>query len=465
MKFFYKSILGLVLLLTPVIIILGESEGNKIYRVYIDDEMIGVLSDLSIYEEYQENQMREYLSEYSLDEIIEPSNVRIEEEITYVKFKNDDEEIIKEISERATFKTNAHTVRLGNSTMCVKEVEDVSSEIERILKTLIPEDEIADLDLLKGELLDESTEIKEGITGIRFEPKATYTSAICSLDDIVEGEELGNLILTGFKEPQIVATLEEGSTLQDMIEESNLTPYEFYLLNYRRAHHKIPYVGQSFNVTPIQDDVKILLKQNEVKEEVIAYRTEVIEDNELPVGELATQQEGQNGVKLTTYNQTYMNGVLASEVKADESIVSEPQNRIVIKGTKEIPSRGTKDWHWPTTKTMVTCGYLCYSGHYAIDIGGPVGQPIFAADNGVVISAGWDGGYGYSILINHNNGYYTRYAHMSTLGVKVGDIVGAGQTIGGLGNTGNSTGPHLHFEIRTDTNSQPSYAPNPLDFY
>ena len=94
-----------------------------------------------------------------------------------------------------------------------------------------------------------------------------------------------------------------------------------------------------------------------------------------------------------------------------------------------------------------------------------MGQPVYAADNGVIVQAGWNGAYGYSILINHNNGYYTRYAHLSKVDVSVGQVVAGGQLIGKAGNTGNSTGPHLHFEIRTNTGSQPSYAPNPMSFY
>ena len=123
------------------------------------------------------------------------------------------------------------------------------------------------------------------------------------------------------------------------------------------------------------------------------------------------------------------------------------------------------EWHWPTNTKRITCGYLGYSGHYAIDIGVAYG-PLYAANNGVVQTVQRKStGYGWMIFINHQNGYYSRYAHLSEINVNVGDTVKKGQLIGKTGNTGNSTGPHLHFEIRTDTRSQPSYAPNPLSFY
>ena len=86
--------------------------------------------------------------------------------------------------------------------------------------------------------------------------------------------------------------------------------------------------------------------------------------------------------------------------------------------------------------------------HAGIDFKGAVGSPIFAAADGRVTFAGWKSGYGQAIEITHGNGMLTRYAHLSRIGVKVGQPVEAGATIGGLGNTGRSTGPHLHFEVR-----------------
>jgi murein DD-endopeptidase MepM/ murein hydrolase activator NlpD len=86
--------------------------------------------------------------------------------------------------------------------------------------------------------------------------------------------------------------------------------------------------------------------------------------------------------------------------------------------------------------------------HAGIDFKGAIGSPIYAAAEGRVTFAGQKSGYGNAIEITHGNGMLTRYAHLSTIGVRVGQEVAAGATIGGLGNTGRSTGPHLHFEVR-----------------
>ena len=87
--------------------------------------------------------------------------------------------------------------------------------------------------------------------------------------------------------------------------------------------------------------------------------------------------------------------------------------------------------------------------HMAIDMAAPAGAPVYAADTGLVKKAGWSEiGYGYRIIIDHGNDYITLYAHLSEYYVQPGDIVQKGEIIGRVGSTGNSTGPHLHFEIR-----------------
>lgn len=88
--------------------------------------------------------------------------------------------------------------------------------------------------------------------------------------------------------------------------------------------------------------------------------------------------------------------------------------------------------------------------HTGLDFRASTGDPVRATANGKVVSAGWSGGYGRMIEIDHGNGLSTRYGHLSEIDVKVGDIVKIGQVIGEVGSTGRSTGPHLHYETRID---------------
>ena len=112
---------------------------------------------------------------------------------------------------------------------------------------------------------------------------------------------------------------------------------------------------------------------------------------------------------------------------------------------------------WPSYTSTLTSRYgmrtdpvsgRIYRLHAGCDIGASYGTAIWAAAGGTVISAGWNGGYGNCVMVNHGNGYTTVYGHMSRIAVSSGQSVSMGQVLGYVGSTGNSTGPHLHFEIR-----------------
>lgn len=108
---------------------------------------------------------------------------------------------------------------------------------------------------------------------------------------------------------------------------------------------------------------------------------------------------------------------------------------------------GSGNFSWPAAG-YISQGY--WRAHPAIDIAGWLGAPISAADSGFVVTAGggWNSGYGNFVIVDHGNGFITLYAHLNSIFVKPGETVSRGQQIGTMGSTGNSTGPHLHFEIR-----------------
>lgn len=126
---------------------------------------------------------------------------------------------------------------------------------------------------------------------------------------------------------------------------------------------------------------------------------------------------------------------------------------------------GSGNFIWPVSCSYITSsvGYRWHpvSGvwkyHSGMDIGCQYGDAIWASDGGTVCLASWYGGYGNCVMIDHNNGYYTLYGHMSSIAVSLNQSVSQGQTVGYVGSTGVSTGPHLHFEIRgTDSDGDVS---------
>jgi len=113
--------------------------------------------------------------------------------------------------------------------------------------------------------------------------------------------------------------------------------------------------------------------------------------------------------------------------------------------------QGTGTFIWPIVSRNFTQKF--WYAHRAIDVASPMGSPVVASDTGTVTFAGWNNyGYGYLIVVNHGNGYETFYAHLNSVNVVPGQIVYQGNVIGATGNSGNSSGPHIHFEVRINAN-------------
>ncbi|HNT25436.1 MAG TPA: M23 family metallopeptidase [Anaerolineales bacterium] len=131
-------------------------------------------------------------------------------------------------------------------------------------------------------------------------------------------------------------------------------------------------------------------------------------------------------------------------------------------GTITDGAVGTGWFVWPANNHFLSgYDYSPSTNHRAVDVDGDMGDPIYAADNGVVVYSGWnDHGYGYMVVIDHGNGWQTLYAHMSAINAGCGASVYQGGVIGAFGSTGNSTGPHLHFEMMHDIYGKV----NPWDF-
>ncbi len=184
---------------------------------------------------------------------------------------------------------------------------------------------------------------------------------------------------------------------------------------------------------------------------------ETIEQNDdtLAVGSKRTVQDGEVGEYAVSAIIEYTNGVQISKSIISEALLKEPTDEIINVGTKEIPNMGSGSFIMPASG-KITSPYGGRWGrmHNGIDIGAPTGTPIKASDTGVVIFSGNQGSYGNLIKIDHKNGYVTYYAHCSELLVSEGETVTQGQLIARVGSTGNSTGPHCHFEIQTNGAAQ-----------
>ena len=204
-----------------------------------------------------------------------------------------------------------------------------------------------------------------------------------------------------------------------------------------------------------------------VYQEDIAYHTEEIQNVVYARGYRELSQEGTPGIREVTAEITSINGIEIGRKELSSRVLVEPVPEKVIVGVQNVapsssspnPSSTTappyagsvsdSGFIWPIANGYVTATFGSYWGHTGLDIAGKVGVPIYAAASGTVTVVRRDyGGYGLHLRIEHDGGYETLYAHCSELYVTPGEYVAQGQVIAARGSTGNSSGPHLHFEIR-----------------
>ncbi len=184
--------------------------------------------------------------------------------------------------------------------------------------------------------------------------------------------------------------------------------------------------------------------------EAVPYEVEKIEDSSLYEGRTVVSRKGQEGSAKVLARITKINGVQVDKSVLESETITAPVAQIEKIGTKELPpTTGSGTFIKPTYGTLTSrYGRRWNRSHKGIDIGGSYNSPIKAADGGVVTYAGWMSGYGNYVVINHENGYQTAYGHCASLSVGEGDRVAKGDVIAKMGNTGRSTGTHLHFEVR-----------------
>ena len=179
----------------------------------------------------------------------------------------------------------------------------------------------------------------------------------------------------------------------------------------------------------------------------IPFETKFVESDKYYTGTQIVQNKGSNGESLITSEVTYIGDEEVARETTNIEITKNPIAKIIIIGTKIKPkTTPTGIFMRPVSGARITTRFG-QGGHRGLDMAIGYGTPIYAADGGTVVVAGWHSSYGNYVKINHGNGYETLYAHCSSLLVKAGDKVYKGEEIAKVGSTGNSTGNHLHFEV------------------
>lgn len=262
-------------------------------------------------------------------------------------------------------------------------------------------------------------------------------------------------ILTACQTEEATYTIQKGDTFNNIAKSLGMTSAELQALNSDVNISKI-YVGQELVIQQAVPFLSVKTVANETYEEVIESPIEYEESSKYYVGTTAVKQQGSDGLAEINADVTYINGVEQERTILSTTVLEEATTTTIYKGTKQKPATASKGYFtWPVRGTITSkYGYRTIFGstsfHSGLDIAVPYGTAVKAADGGTVTFAGWKGTYGMLVIITHDSGIQTYYAHNSSLVVSVGDKVYQGQTIAKAGMTGRATGYHCHFEVRVN---------------
>ena len=421
-----------------IIVILGlgyagyaiNEANTRAFDVYLGTEKIGTTRNeediVTIIEFLKADLSNTYEAEIVLDKEVkfEPTNVRESEIVSNTDFKN----ILKS---KISFLVAAQSLVIdGEEIGAVKTLEDAEMILDTIKEPYLVNE-------------DEKTNIKE----VSLLEDVKIVSKEISFNELTTPEELIETIKDGGEEKKI-HTIEVGENFWTIGKIYGINPYDIEAANPDKDQLKLK-PGDEINLVMAKSLITVTTVEEVEYTEDINFEVIVETNDSMFTNEKKIKVEGERGKTKIVANEIKHNGALVEKEILNEEIIKEPINQVVIKGTKELPKTAATGVLAMPTRGRVSSTYGARWGrmHRGLDIAAPTGTAINAADGGTVSFSGYKNSFGYMVEINHGNGLVTRYAHCSKLLVKKGEKVYKGQQIAKVGNTGNSTGPHLHLEV------------------
>lgn len=434
---------------------------NKVNHVYVGNKYIDAISNEHSIGDTIASKEKEAGQQYKELSIDTSSSVKIIPEIVFGN-QTKDANVLEKLEQSLAVKSPAFTLFVDHKPIVSLKDTKAYEDTIRMLKLQY----VSQQELNSIYVNQQSTNIPPLQTGetrlldISFKQEISGATQKVAPNDILAPEEAVKYLMTGSLERETYK-IQSGDVLGAVAQKHGLTTAELLALNPSITVDTVLQIGQALNVTVAKPLVTLEIKQEKKVTDKIPFKKIVEEDPTMYKGEKVIKRQGVNGRKETSYLLTSENGTRVSKVALEEKIIQQPVDEIEVVGTKVISSRGTGEFTWPTVGGYISSGMGQRWGelHRGIDIARPSNYNILASDNGVVVSAGVSGSYGNRIVINHNNGYTTLYGHLSSIKVEVGQVVEKGSVIGIMGSTGNSTGTHLHFEVKKNGSLE-----NPLSY-
>lgn len=424
-------------------------------KIYYQNQLLGIMEDTSgIQALLDSTYALVFAADFPDATLMLAEDIVLIQEMMHFKLSNVDQEIIGFIEANALFSIEAIRIDFSSEyTIFVNRIEDFEAAREQYLLNFITK-EAFDRIMRK----EEAPPLEEfGYREINLIVSETIqiSQGRAKADEILKNvNEIVYFLSYGFDTEIKTYEVQPYDTVEAVASFNGLSAQQVVSINADKIKsvNQILEPGMILNVTYFNSPITVVvMRERKVEEIVYPQSTLFLPDPLLREGLTRVETREQTGTKNVLYLETYVNGVLMDGQELSSSVTKEPVREVIMYGTRIIPGIGSGTFRMPVNNPRISCGWLCYRGHEAIDVVDRYNRFgfIYAADRGVVQSRGYEPRFaGFWIRINHNNGYTTYYSHLDAMAYfPVGVAVEKGERIGRIGMTGRTTGPHVHFMI------------------
>lgn len=443
-KYGIKKILVGIMIFTIIGLVAITYKINEIktraFIAYFGDEEIGIVRKQEEVLDILDDMKSELANTYDIEIIL---NKNMEFKSTHAKDEllATTKELRKNIKSKMTFLVSGYVLLIDDKEVgATKTKEEMDKIIEKTKEPYV-----------KKSTEDSIIEEIKFIENVKIEKRSV------PLNKISSDEKLLEYIRTGTEEVKI-HIVEVGESLWTISKMYNMSVEDLIEANLDKNPEKLQ-IGDEVKLLVPKSMLTVATVENVIYKEKVDYDTKIEYDKNMYKTEKRVKVKGSKGESEILAKITKHNGIVVEKEILEEKIIEKPVDELIVKGTKEVPKTTATGAFLMPTRGSISSRYGMRNGrmHRGLDIAARIGTAIKAADGGKVVFAGRKGAYGNLVEIDHGNGYITRYGHCSTINVKKGDKVYKGQVIAKVGNTGRSTGPHLHFEvIKNGRNQNPA---------
>lgn len=438
-------------------------EPNSYYQVYLDDELLGTIKSKTELEKYIDKRGEYIKNKYNVNKILKPNGLEIKKVSTYENELLSIEEIYDIILDKKAFTIEGYqftiTGDFGTQKIYVLDPNIFENAVVATIENFVGKEKYA---AFKNEAQTKIETTGSYTNNIYIGENITIKEVNVPVNERIftTSDELAAYLLFGDNSKKEIYTVEAGDTISKVAFNHQIGISEFLMSNPEfTSENNLLFPGEKVVIAETNPQISVVIEERIVEDVTDKFQITEVVDSEKLVGDDRIVQEGEDGLSRITRDTKKINGTVIYSDTQKREILKPSVDQIISKGGKVIPNVGSlTSWGWPTgSGWILTDDYVWRINpvtgarelHSGIDISG-LGYyaPIYATNNGTIITKTYRYDYGNYIVINHNNGYYTLYAHMAAFATpKVGDTVARGELIGYMGMTGYATGVHVHYEV------------------